>query len=119
MAARFELVLDQTGRFQFQLFAPDGDVLLTSAPAASKINAQMGVQHAREALRDPARQVRRVATDGSHYCELLDKRDALCARSARASTGIDLEALVARIGELGASAPLIDRTRKRPEQAAG
>jgi hypothetical protein len=42
-----------------------------------------------------------------------------CARSARASTGIDLEALVARIGELGASAPLIDRTRKRSEQTAG
>lgn len=119
MAARFELVLDQVGRFHFQLCAQDGEVLLTGMAEKSKIQAQSDVMHAREALRDPARIVRRVSADGRHYCELLDRHDGSFARSTAAPTTTALEALMSRIGELGAGAPLVDRTRKRSESAAG
>lgn len=117
MVAHFELVVDPNGRFQFQLFAPEGDVLLTGAPEKSKIMAQCHVQHAREALRDPARLVRRITKEGAHYCELLDRHDASIARSSRASSALELEGILARAGEIGAGAPLVDRTRQRPQSA--
>ena len=49
MATRFELVLDDAGKFHFQLRGPDGDVLLRSVGCNGKIGAQTGVLHVRNA----------------------------------------------------------------------
>ncbi|MCA8963282.1 MAG: hypothetical protein H6838_12080 [Planctomycetes bacterium] len=119
MAARFEVVLDDAGRFSFQLCAPEGDVLLTSLPEASKIMVQSGVLNARNSLRDPDRMVAHNAEDGSHFAVLKDRHGEVLARTSRVASAEALEQLLETVRTLGATAPLVDRTKRRPEQAAG
>ncbi len=118
MAARYEVVLDEAGRFSFQLCAPDGDVLLTSLPGSSKIMVQSGVLNARNSLRDPERMVTHSAEDGSHFAVLKDRNGEVLARTARVASPEALQTLLENVRTLGATAPLVDRTKRRPEQTA-
>lgn len=115
MAARFEVVLDGGGRFHFQLCAPDGDVLLTSLPEASKIMVQNSVLNARNSLRDPERMVAHNAEDG-HFGVLKDRHGEVLARTPRVASAEALEELLERVRVAGTSAPLVDRTKRRSEQ---
>jgi uncharacterized protein YegP (UPF0339 family) len=118
MATRFELVLDDAGKFHFQLRNPDGDVLLRSIGCDGKIKAQTAVLHARAALRDPNRCVVETDADGTFWVVVRESDGALLARSTRAPDAAAAQALLERIRKLGDAAPVIDLTKRRAENAA-
>ncbi len=118
MVARFEVVLDHEGMFHFQLRAPEGDLLLAGSPDKSKIMVQNAVLNARNSLRDPDRVAVRKAADGSHVAEFRDRNGKALATSAHAATAEELATLLERIRAHGASAPLVDRTKIKPEHTA-
>lgn len=117
MATRFELVLDDTGKFHFQLRGPDGDVLLRSVGCNGKIGAQTGVLHVRSALRDPARSGPQTEPDGSHWIVAKEVDGSLLARSMRVTDEAAGHALLARIRAISDTAPVIDLTKRRVETA--
>lgn len=118
MATRFELVLDESGKFHFQLRGPDGDLLLRSIGCDGKIKAQTAVLHARAALRDPNRSMASVAKDGSHRVTVHESDGAELARSDRTGDTAAAEALLGRIRSISDTAPIVDLTKSRPRTAA-
>lgn len=118
MAARFEVVLDEGGRFFFQLCSPEGDVLLTSLPGTSKIMVQNAVLNARNSVRDPERLIVHESDAGEHFAVLKDRNGEVLARTGRVGTAEALEAMLERVRSLGSSAPLVDRSKHRPEHTA-
>lgn len=116
MAARFEVVLDEGGRFFFQLCAPKGDVLLTSLPGDSKIMIQNAVLNARNSVRDPERLVPHTSDSGKHFAVLKDRNGEVLARTVRVDSAEALETLLELVRSLGSSAPLVDKSKRRPEQ---
>lgn len=118
MAARYEVVLDDDGRFRFQLLSADGEVLLTSLPEGSKIMVQNSVLNARNSVRDPDRMVAHEAEDGTHFGVLKDRHGEALARTPRVASPQALDQLLERLTAAGANAPLVDRTKRR-EQTAG
>jgi len=117
MATRFELVLDDAGKFHFQLRSPDGDVLLRSVGCDGKIKAQTAVLHVRSAMRDPARSELHTEADGSHGVVVKEADGSLLARSARVADAAAGQALLERIRNISDTAPIIDLTKRRAETA--
>lgn len=115
MASRFELVLDEAGKFHFQLRSPDGDILLRSIGCDGKIKAQTGVLHVRSALRDAARSGPHTEADGSHWVVVKEADGSLLARSVRVADEAAAQALLARIRAISDTAPIIDLTKRRAE----
>ncbi|MBX3462074.1 MAG: hypothetical protein KF830_02810 [Planctomycetes bacterium] len=118
MATRFELVLDDAGRFHFQLRSPDGDLLLRSVGCDGKIKAQTAVLHARSGLRDPERSKAEADAEGGHWVVVREADGALLARSPRLGDAAAARALLDRIRGLSDTAPIIDLTKRRAENAA-
>lgn len=117
MASRFELMLDEAGKFCFVLRGPGGEMLLRSSAYDGKIKAQTGVLHARGALRDPARSTTRSA-DGSHAAVALETDGSVFARSDPLATEGDAQDLLDRARKISDTAPVIDLTKARPQGAA-
>jgi uncharacterized protein YegP (UPF0339 family) len=116
MTARFELVLDESGKFHFQLRGKAGEVLLSSPANDSKIMAQNGVMHARSALRDRKNVVTNASRDGSQVIELKDRDGSVLARSAPVATA-EVTAVVDTIQVCADGAPLVDATKRRGRDA--
>lgn len=117
MATRFELVLDDAGKFHFQLRGPDGDILLHSVGCDGKIGAQTAVLHARSALRDPARSRPHTESDGSLSVVVNEADGRPLARSTRVADTAAAEALLMRIRSISDTAPVIDLTKRRVSTA--
>jgi uncharacterized protein YegP (UPF0339 family) len=117
MATRFELVLDDAGKFHFQLRGPDGDILLRSVACSGKIAAQTGVLHVRSALRDLARSGAQTEADGSHWIVAKEADGSVLASSVRVADATAAGALLQRIRAISDTAPVIDLTKRRVETA--
>jgi uncharacterized protein YegP (UPF0339 family) len=110
MNARYELVMDQQGRFRFRLLDREGRVLLNGLPCDGKIGAQSDVLHARNSIRAGDRLVSHEA-HGHHFVVLKDKDGSVLGRSPQVDSTEHLTALIEQLGELGTNAPLVDATR--------
>lgn len=119
MATRFELVLDDAGKFHFQLRGPDAAILLRSIGCDGRIKAQTGVLHVRSALRDPARSVTRGEADGAYSVVVSEADGSLLARSAKCDSEAAAQQLLADIRKVSDTAPIIDLTKQRARPAAG
>jgi len=117
MATRFELILDDAGKFHFQLRGPDGDVLLRSVGCEGKMKAQTGVLHVRSALRDPSRSGPHSEADGAHFVVVKEADGSLLARSVRVADAAAAQALSERIRSISDTAPVIDLTKRGVEAA--
>ena len=113
MATRFELILDDAGKFHFQLRGPDGEVLLRSVGCDGKIKAQTAVLHARSALRDPQRSSAVAASDGSHSIVAKEADGSMLASSGRVADAMAANELLQRIRSISDPAPIIDLTKRR------
>lgn len=116
MASRFEIVSVPSGKYQFQLRGPDGEVLLTSPGYDGKITAQNAVLHARTAIKDEGRVLDEVTARGQHQIVLKEKDGSLLARSPAADASV-LAALRSSILTVAATAPIVDLTKRRPASA--
>ena len=112
MASRFELVLDHSGRFHFQLREAGGGVLLRSLACDSRIMAQHGVLHARGALRDDSQVVPHRSMKGGCFVVVKDTDGSVLARSTRVAHANDLQSLLARIRTASQGAPVVDLTKR-------
>lgn len=118
MAARFELVLDHTGRFHFQLRSPAGCVLLRSVAAPSKIRTEEGIRDLRTALRDPARIGPWQGADGFLRILVTGPDGSLLAKSPRLT---DMKMVPRVAGYIRAAiedAPVVDLTQHDAQAAA-
>ena len=110
MPARFELVSDSTGKFHFDLRAPDGGVLLSSLPCDSKIAVEDDLIRARNALRDASRIVAHHRADDRHFVVIKARDGSVLARSAQVASDSQLTELTDQICAAAANAPLADLT---------
>lgn len=118
MAVRFELVVDPSGKFHFQLRAPDGGVLLQGLSCDSRIMAQNEVLHTRNSLQDEARVIGHVADDGTRFVVVKDQDGTVLARSPHVGSQTLLEELLAKIRNAAVSAPLVDLSKRKLHDAA-
>jgi len=122
MSARFELVFDGSGKFHFDLRAPEGNVLLSGLPCESKVMVEDDVLRARNALRDDSRMVAHHVDNGRHFVVIKARNGTVLARSPQVTSDAQLTELIERIHLAAAHAPLADLTsppRPRPEAWLG
>lgn len=117
MSARFELVLDPSGKFHFQLRGAKGQVLLQGLACDGKIAAQTEVQHVRKALQDPDLVVDHDAKDGTHFLVVKDHDGSVLARSPHLAAEA-LSTLRLEVAITAEKAPLIDLSKHRAHHAA-
>lgn len=111
MPARFELVVDDRGRFHFDLRAPEGAVLLSGLPCDTKVMVEDEILRARNALRDASRIVAHHNDSSRHFVVIKARNGSVLARSAQVETDEKLTALTAQICEAAASAGIADLTQ--------
>lgn len=110
MNPSFELVQDARARFLFRLHDDGGALLLQGCPRTGKVAASADVMHARRAIRQGGRFVRRRTEDGRRFAVLLHEKGAMLARTTTQADDAALDALLERIAQF-AQAPLLDHAR--------
>ena len=111
MPARFELVIDDRGKFHFDLRAPEGAVLLSGLPCDSKVMVEDEILRARNALRDASRIVAHHSDISRHFVVIKARNGSVLARSPQVESDGKLMELTEQICAAAASAPIADLTQ--------
>ena len=111
MPARFELVVDDRGKFHFDLRTSEGGVLLMGLPCDSKVMVEDEILRARNALRDASRIVAHHNEHSRHFVVIKARNGSVLARSPQVESDGMLTELTERICAAAASAPIADLTQ--------
>jgi uncharacterized protein YegP (UPF0339 family) len=117
MNARFELVLDNRGKFHFQLRGHDDEVLLRGGSCATKAMAEIDVAHTREVMRDVKHLAPFRSYDGGHFLVIKYDDDKMLARSSRVPTARELALIAKQIRTIPTDVPLVDLSDRKEAHA--
>lgn len=112
MSSQFEIVVDERGKFHFQLRGPDGVILLRSVSRRERGTTEIEIAQTRAVLNDVTRMIPYLAYDGSHFLVLKDQHDRVLAQSPRVPSRAALVTVGKRIKSTSANAPLVDLTQR-------
>ncbi len=68
--AKFEITKRKNGEYQFNLKAPNGEIILTSEGYVKKVDCINGIQSVRKNASDDGRFDRKKSVNGKHYFNL-------------------------------------------------
>ena len=112
MAAKFELISDEQGRYGFTLKGADGSALLFGVATAGRVAVQNDILHVRKAVRNHDLFVSHDTADGA-FVVLKDDNGEVLGKSPRVKKE-QLPALIAAI-QAQADAPILERkVRSQP-----
>ena len=112
MTAQFEIVVDDRGKFHFQLRGPDGVVLLRSVSRRERGTTEIEVEQTRAVLHDVTRMIPYLAHDGSHFLVIKDRQDRVLAQSSRVPSRAALVTVGKRIKGIAVDVPVVDLTER-------
>lgn len=113
MAAKFELIADEPGRYTFTLTGEQGQALLFGVSPDGRIAVQNYILHVRKAVKDAHHFVPHDAPDGA-FVVLKDSNGDVLGKSPHVRKDL-LPGLVDAIQAAAPGAPIIERrTRSQP-----
>ena len=113
MTAKFELIADEQGRYNFTLKGDDGQALLFGVSPDGRIAVQNDILHVRKAVREAHLFVPHDAPDGA-FVVLKDHNGDVLGKSPHVRKDL-LPALVDAIKTSAPGAPIIERrSRSQP-----